>query len=39
MLCYLGLYRDPRNLKSPAHRERASPSPTLDTSDTKQEES
>ena len=19
MLCYLGLYRDPRNLKSPAH--------------------
>ena len=27
MLCYLGLYRDPRNLKSPAHCERAGSSP------------
>ena len=27
MLCYLGLYRDPRNLKSLAHWERAGLSP------------
>ena len=27
MLCYLRLYRDPTNLKSPAHCERAGSSP------------
>jgi hypothetical protein len=31
MLCYLGLSRDPRNLKSPTHCERARPSPQSDT--------
>ena len=31
ILCYLGLCRDPRNLKFPAHCERAGTSPALGT--------